>query len=189
VEFYADPEGIQSGECTTLYWQVEGAERVVLGSTEVSAQNTFEACPCQTTSYRLTVTGLNGVEEEFWVQVFVNGPCITPTPFIDVTRPPIPLQLEPLDGAVIGPIRNATLRWEEVTDESGINEYRVRVEYHDGDGLWQEIPGSVFYAITSTELRVSVEPGYFYRWRVRAIDGAGIRSNWSVWFTFSVASN
>jgi hypothetical protein len=185
VEFWAEPEGIEAGECSMLYWQVDNAQRVVLGSTEVTAYNHLEACPCQNTSYRLTVTDLNGVDEEFWVLILVNGVCGTPPPEIDVTRPPVPLQLQPLDGAVVGPPQT-WLRWEAVTDQSGIREYRVEAERHDGDFVWEQVPGSMFYAITVPELLLNVESGYTYRWRVRAIDGADIRSNWSVWFTFSV---
>jgi hypothetical protein len=44
----------------------------------------------------------------------------------------------------------------------------------------------VFYGITETQLYLNLDAGTTYRWRVRAIDGAGIRSNWSVWLTFSV---
>lgn len=184
VEFWAEPEGIAAGDCSMLYWEVENAQRVVLGSTEVTASNHYEACPCQNTSYRLTVTDLNGGEEEFWVLILVNGVCGTPAP--DTTRPPVPLPLAPIDGAVIGPAARTTLRWEAVTDESGIREYRVEAERHDGDFVWEQVPGSIFYAITIPELVLDIESGYSYRWRVRAIDNADIRSNWSIWMTFSV---
>jgi hypothetical protein len=36
---------------------------------------------------------------------------------------------------------------------------------------------------------IQVECGWYYRWRVRARDGAGNSSVWSNWATFSVTLN
>jgi hypothetical protein len=47
------------------------------------------------------------------------------------------------------------------------------------------VAGSPFSASGTTK-NISVEIGYTYRWRVRAIDGAGNQSDWSGWFTFNI---
>ncbi len=44
----------------------------------------------------------------------------------------------------------------------------------------------ILIGIGGTEKEISVECGWEYRWRVRAIDGAGNPGNWSDWFTFNV---
>jgi hypothetical protein len=77
------------------------------------------------------------------------------------------------------------LRWEEVSDPSGISEYRVQVERHAGDENWQKVAGSPWKGLTETELLLEeLECGWYYRWRVRAVDGANNVGPFSGWFEF-----
>lgn len=109
----------------------------------------------------------------------------TPTPVMDTTPPPIPSLSSPANGADLGCLSFTDLSWSAVTDPSGIAGYKVEVQRHAGDNNWQPIPGSPMGA-TGTTQNISVECGYIYRWRVRAIDDAGNQSDWSGWFTFNV---
>ncbi len=186
VQFWADPLQIEADACTLLRWHVENAEKVVLGSTEVSEQGSYEVCLCESTSYRLTVTGLDGNAEEFKVSIPVSGTCAPPTMEIDETPPAAPALLKPLDGSDLGPVADAILRWNAVSDESGIAQYQVQVQRHSGDNDWTAAPGNPWTGLADTQLLLTVEYGYTYRWRVRAVDGAGNAGPWSGWFTFKV---
>lgn len=109
----------------------------------------------------------------------------TPTPVTDTTPPPIPGLSSPANGADLGCTSFANLTWNAVSDPSGIPGYKVEVQRHAGDNNWQSIPGSPMGA-TGTNQSISVECGYTYRWRVRALDGEGNQSAWSDWFTFNI---
>lgn len=202
TRFWVEPEQIQAGACTNLYWEVENAQSVKLGSTEVQHEGRYEACHCKDELYRLTVTDLNGVTEEHRVSIQVSGDCTTPQadsggeesssggessqPSGDSKPPAAPNQLKPLNGADMGCIGSLMLRWEAVSDDSGIAEYQVEVQRHSGDNNWQASPGSTFTGIGGLQKELSVECGWEYRWRVRAIDGAGNAGNWSGWFSFVI---
>jgi len=214
TRFWVEPEQIQAGACTNLHWEVENAQSVKLGSTEVKHEGRYEACHCKDELYRLTVTDLEGVTEEHRVTIQVTGDCNSaqaessetesneaesasggeqstsggesPQPSGDSKPPAAPNQLKPLNGADMGCIGSLMLRWEAVSDDSGIAEYQVEVQRHAGDNNWQAAPGSTFTGIGGLQKELSVECGWEYRWRVRAIDGAGNPGNWSGWFTFII---
>ena len=113
-------------------------------------------------------------------------PTLTPTPVPDTSPPPAPLQFKPLDGETFDCIASVMLRWDSVPDPSGIAGYRVQVERHAGDENWQPVAGSPWTGLDGTELEIDVECGWFYRWRVRAVDGAGNAGSFSSWFEFTV---
>lgn len=113
-----------------------------------------------------------------------NTPTITIA--VDTAPPPAPNQLKPLNGQNMGCVGSLMLRWDAVSDSSGIAQYQVELQRHSGDNNWQAAPGSVFTGIGGTEKEISVECGWEYRWRVRAVDGSGNTGNWSGWFTFTV---
>ncbi|MBC8506593.1 MAG: Ig-like domain-containing protein [Chloroflexi bacterium] len=202
ARFWVEPEQIQAGACANLYWEVENAQSVLLGSTEVKHQGRYEACHCKDELYRLTVTDLNGVTEEHRVTVRVTGDCTSPqaesggeestssgessAPSGDSKAPSAPKQLKPVNGVDLGCISSTMLRWEAVSDESGIAEYQVELQRHPGDNNWTNASGSPFTGIGGLQKEISVECGWEYRWRVRAIDGAGNTGNWSGWFTFVI---
>ena len=94
----------------------------------------------------------------------------------DTDAPPRPGQLSPEDGALVSSDR-VTLRWESVSDPSGVT-YRIEVQQWIGGGEgWQP------YATSSgegTSYRTDVP--LKIRWRVRASDGAGNRSSNTGWW-------
>jgi hypothetical protein len=185
INYWADPSEIAAGGCTTIYWDVLNVGSVVFGGHEREFRGSYSDCMCETQTYPLTITYPDGTSEIFYVTINVSGTCATPTPIPDTTAPAPPVQLKPLNGESFPACYGDTiLRWEASSDPSGISQYRVQVERHPGDNNWQAAPGSVFTGITDTNLPLSIECGYTYRWRVRAIDGAGNPSNWSGWFTF-----
>ncbi|MDZ4132721.1 MAG: hypothetical protein U1E11_06240, partial [Dethiobacteria bacterium] len=55
-----------------------------------------------------------------------------------------------------------------------------------GDNNWQPAPGGSLSGLQVKEATVSVECGWYYRWRVRAVDGAGNVSPWSGWSHFAM---
>lgn len=186
AQFWADPTEIEAGACSVLHWQVENAENVALGSTEVDPEGQYNACHCSSTSYSLTVTDSDGSEKVLTASIQVNGTCDTPTPVVDETDPAAPGLLKPLNGADLGCIPDTILRWNAVSDESGIDEYQVQVQRHPGDSNWAAAPGSPWTGIGGTELPLNVECGWTYRWRARAVDGADNVGAWSSWWSFNI---
>ncbi|TET55321.1 MAG: hypothetical protein E3J64_00460 [Anaerolineales bacterium] len=81
-----------------------------------------------------------------------------------------------------------TLNWNSVSDPSGIGEYQVEMQ----DRYWLTPPWLTFSASPWTELGGTslgvggITCGDEYRWRVRAVDGAGNPGPWSGWAQFSV---
>jgi endoglucanase len=186
VEFWAEPAEIAAGMCSRLRWRVRDASRVRLGHTDVAAEGSFETCLCDDEAYTLTVTNLDGTEQERRVTIQVSGKCVTPTPVPDEAAPPAPSLSSPSNGASVGCVGSVNLDWNGVDDPSGIAEYRLEVQRHSGDNNWQDAPGSPWTGIGSTSRSISVQCGWTYRWRVRAVDGAGNVGAWSSRFTFIV---
>jgi hypothetical protein len=204
VKFWADPPQIDAGSCTTLYWKVENALKVFLGKSVVSPQGQYQACHCSSTSYTLTVTKPEGAEENFTLPVQVSGKCPaptteeedtptpkptkepSPTPTVekDQNPPPAPVQLKPLDGSDLDCVLDTILRWQAVSDPSGISEYQVQAQYLGGGSIWLGVSGSPWTGISDTNLKFNLDCSRTYRWRVRAVDGAGNPGPWSGWFTF-----
>jgi hypothetical protein len=188
VQFWAEPAEIQAGACTTIRWHVENVQRVIFGGVDQPFSGSYQACLCQDERYTLTVIHLDGSEEEQRVDIAVTGACVTPTPPppLDATPPPAPTPAVPADGLSIACKASQNLAWLPVNDPSGIAEYRVQVQRHAGDNNWQDVSGSVFTGIQDKQKTVSVECGWYYRWRVRAVDGAGNVGPWSGWWDFAI---
>lgn len=112
----------------------------------------------------------------------------TPSPTPDVVGPPAPTIVGPKDSVALGCTSSVTLDWNAVSDPSGIGQYQVEME----DRPWMTPPwttfsGSPWTGLGGTSLGVSgIYCGDEYRWRVRAIDGAGNPGAWSPWAYFSV---
>jgi hypothetical protein len=191
VSFWADPPQINAGACSLLRWQVENAQSVVLGSTNVSDVGELRVCLCETAYYNLVVTDLQGQEHTRQVAIEVLGECNTPTPTptstpdVDTTPPAAPGSLHP-NGSSLGCVANVNISWSAVSDPSGIDEYQVDAFRHPGDNNWSVAPGSVWMGISGTGMSMPVECGWTYQWRVRAIDGAGNTGPFSYWATFVV---
>lgn len=190
VQFWADPPEIEAGKCSTLHWSVENPQKVLLGKTEVPADGDYQACHCNSTSYTLNVIRQDGSEESFSVGISVTGDCVepspTPTKKVDKNPPPAPVLLKPTNGSDLGCIGDTILRWQAVSDESGISEYQLQAQYHGGDLVWLGVPGSTWNGLSDTNFPITLECARIYRWRVRAVDGAGNPGPWSGWFTFEV---
>jgi hypothetical protein len=181
VSFGASPTSVSMGECTTLSWAVEGVINAVwLDGDGVGDHDSRERCPDETTTYTLRAQGPGG-EDTATVSVAVTAaPSPTPTP--DTQGPAAPGGLNPRGGEVQG-CGAVTLRWNPVSDPSGIETYYVKVEKVSGtyeSGAW---------TTGDTELTIPaawLECGHEYRWAVRAEDGVGNVGPWSAWAEFSV---
>lgn len=185
VRFYAEPPEIAAGACTTLRWEVENASQVIFGGVEQPMTGSYSACLCENERYSLRVTDSGGVETRHTVDIAVTGVCATPTG-ADTTPPPAPSPAVPADGAELSCRGTQTLAWLPVDDESGIEEYRVQVQRHSGDNHWQDVSGSIF-TLDNKQMNLSVECGWYYHFRVRAVDGVGNVGDWSGWSDFVIS--
>ena len=184
VNYYAYPPEIGAGDCSRLIWHVENVQSVVFGGVTQAFDGSYEVCLCENTSYPLTVTYLDGSSERIVREVIVTGTCATPVPE-DTTPPPIPQPQVPSNGLAIACKASQNLAWLPVDDPSGISGYKIEVQRQSGDNNWQAVTGSPFGS-TEKSMSLSVECGWYYRWRVKAIDSKGNQSNWSSWFQFSI---
>jgi len=190
IQFYSYPPEIAAGSCATIYWNVENAQRVVFGGVDQPFSGSYETCLCENERYTLTVIHMDGTEERRTVDISVTGSCITPdvpppAPEVDTTPPDAPSPAVPDNGLTLSCRASQNLVWLPVDDKSGIAEYQVQVQRHSGDNNWQAAPsGSI--SVSDKTTSVPVECGWYYRWRVRAIDGAGNASGWSGWSQFAI---
>lgn len=198
VEFWADPLPVPAGGCTTIYWEAQGVSNVIFGGVAQPMTGSYRMCGvCQEQNYRLVVTHLDESEETLWVNITISGTCATmtltmtpiptptPTPW-DNTPPPIPAPYVPADGLSLSCRSSQALTWLPVTDPSGIREYRVEVQRSSDNSIWNIAPGSPIHGILEKTTQISVECGWYYRWHVQAVDGAGNICAWSSWSYFSI---
>jgi len=185
VDFHAEPSEIDAGDCSRLIWHVEDVQSVVFGGATQAFDGSYEVCLCETKYYPLTVTYKDGRTEKFTQEVKVNGICPTEVPAEDTTPPPVPQPQVPSNGLNITCKSSQSLAWLPVDDPSGISGYKIEVQRHSGDNNWQNVTGSPFGS-TGKTMKLSVECGWDYRWRVKAIDGKGNQSAWSSWFLFAI---
>jgi len=84
AEFSIQPSVIERGQSAVLRWNVTGANNVAIdnGFGTVAASGTQRVTPPDTTTYKLTATGVGG-ETNATATVTVTGPATPPTP---VTR-------------------------------------------------------------------------------------------------------
>jgi hypothetical protein len=118
-----------------------------------------------------------------WVPPSVT-PTLTPPP--DTTGPAAPMPISPAGKVILDCTGNTTLNWSAVSDPSGISQYSVELQRHSGDNKWTGASGSPFGGIGGTSTGVSVDCGWYYRWRVRARDGAGNWGSYSSWAEFAI---
>jgi hypothetical protein len=187
IQFWADPPEIQAGACTTIRWHAENVQGVVFGGLQQPMDGSYQDCLCGDQRYTLTVSHLDGTEEKRAVDIKVTGECATPTspPPKDTTPPPAPSPAVPQNGLTIACKGSQTLTWLPVDDQSGISGYQVEVQRQSGDNNWQAVSGSPFSTGDKT-VNIPVECGWYYRWRVRATDGAGNLGPWSGWSQFAI---
>lgn len=114
-------------------------------------------------------------------------PTFTPVPPpADTTPPPAPAPAVPANSLELSCRGSQNLAWLPVDDPSGIAEYQIQVQRHAGDNNWQAAAGGSQTGIHDKQITVPVECGWYYRWRVRAVDGAGNVGEWSGWSLFTV---
>lgn len=58
--FSAADTSIRAGDCTQLYWSVDGAQDVYFEGNWVEADSSAQICPDSTTTYQLTIEGEDG---------------------------------------------------------------------------------------------------------------------------------
>jgi hypothetical protein len=122
--------------------------------------------------------------------ITVSPVSVTPTPtpttvLPDMSPPPAPAPIAPCEG-MLACMATVQLQWAAVTDPSGIVAYQVELERHNGGTEWTAAPGSPWSDVGGTSQSVPVECGYYYQWRVRAVDGAGNQGAYSPWSSFAV---
>jgi hypothetical protein len=183
IQFRADPATIEAGKCSTLYWDVKDAAKVVLGGVEQPFSGSYEDCMCETRNYPITVTALDGEQQIVYVQVTVTGTCEPPA---DTTAPEAPAPAVPSNGLSLSCRASQTLAWLPVSDPSGIAEYQVQVQRSTDHVTWSGAAGSPITGLTDKTSTLDTECGWIYRWRVRAVDGAGNTGAWSDWSIFSI---
>jgi hypothetical protein len=75
IDFRADNQTLQPGQCTTLHWNVQGAFNVRLDGQPVDPTGERQVCPKATTTYRLEVDAGDHVEmREVTIQVGGGNP-------------------------------------------------------------------------------------------------------------------
>ncbi len=182
VNFWADPPEITAGACTQIRWHAENVQGVVFGGRPQGFDGSYEACLCATERYSLLVTYLDGTEDKPYVTVTVTGSCETEAPG-DTEPPSAPQPAVPANGLTISCKGSQTLAWLPVSDPSGIAKYHVQVQRHSGNNKWKTVEDM---AGAGKSVNVPVECGWYYRWRVSAIDGAGNAGPWSDWSEFTI---
>ncbi|MBN1312936.1 MAG: hypothetical protein JXB30_16090 [Anaerolineae bacterium] len=194
IHFWVDAEVVDAGSCTTVHWNIENTETVasvVYDGALVGASASVSACPCTEETHTLTVNLFDGSREDRAITIHTNGTCAPADPPeppespADTEPPAAPVQLKPTNGQEFSCEPKVMLRWEAASDPSGIAEYRIQVERHSGDNNWQAVSGSPFQGLTMTQKELSIECGWYYRWRVLAVDGAGNVGPFSGWFLFT----
>lgn len=78
INFSADNDTLEAGDCTYLRWQVENAQTVTLNGTTVQSVDARQVCPTQTTSYTLRASG-GGVEKSETITISVIIPQVKDT--------------------------------------------------------------------------------------------------------------
>jgi len=179
---YARPgEAIElSGRLTTIEGRgLEGiavdlsdGENVRYAPSDENGAFTFTfAVPSAEGNYDLTLTSVAaGVYDNSQVQVLLT---------VDGTPPAAPALLSPANGATVS-TGTPTFDWSDVTDPSSPVTYVLEIV---GRLINTGLTTST-YTLTSGEAL----PNGTYSWRVRAADNAGIESDWSETWSFTVTT-
>jgi hypothetical protein len=73
INFWADRDSIDAGQCTTLRWDVRNVQAVYLNSEGVPGVSQREVCPGETQTYNLGVNRNDGGQDSRQVTVRVNN--------------------------------------------------------------------------------------------------------------------
>jgi len=115
------------------------------------------------------------------------GATPTPTkPAPDTQDPPIPTIISPKDGVMLGCLDSIVLRWNPVTDASGIDVYQVQLSVsHNNGASWSGVGSWDLDQFTQLDVSSQTDCGLLYLWKVRARDNAGNASGWGM-TTFAI---
>jgi hypothetical protein len=110
-------------------------------------------------------------------------PSPTPNP-----PPPAPEVVSPYHGLTVtcSQVKAISLEWRKPFDENGIDRYRVVLDVHI-DGAWQNV---IDREVAAEETRLDITRdflshcGDWLRWKVQAMDGAGVWGAWSAEHVF-----
>jgi hypothetical protein len=81
IDFWADPPYVNAGQCTTLYWLVEGVREVYVDGKPEVGQGSWQLCGlCEAETHNLQVVKRDGSTESRQVLIEVYGSCQTPEP-------------------------------------------------------------------------------------------------------------
>ena len=75
ITFSADPAVLTAGECSTLRWEVIGAEAVYLDGVAVAATGSRVLCLCASETHTLAAQYPNGAQEGRQLMLTVTGRC------------------------------------------------------------------------------------------------------------------
>lgn len=205
IEFVAAHTRLEPGECTILRWRVVGGLGVTLNGRSVNRTGEVQVCPKETATYELAVDTGDGLRRNTVTIVvtlrttpvpthtFTPTPTrtctptrthtFTPTP--DTHGPPAPTALSPSGGTSVSCSGTQPLTWSSVSDPAGILRYEWVLERSTaGTGG----PYSVWDSGNTVALTVSpkILCGWWYRWRVRAVDKLGNVGSYSTYAYFSI---
>ncbi|MFQ5459359.1 MAG: hypothetical protein ACE5EL_01055 [Anaerolineae bacterium] len=79
IDFWADDEEIDVGDCTVLHWKVENIREVYYNGSPKTGEGSSKECPTETTEYKLRVVKRDGSEETKSIEVKVRQPEASPT--------------------------------------------------------------------------------------------------------------
>lgn len=179
IEFWAEPATLVAGKCTVIHWNTANVRSVVFGGLTQPLVGSDDECPCVNKTYTLTVTHLDGTVENRTINVNVSGSCVAPLP-------PAPILVVPSNGLSLACRASQALTWMPVEVAGGVSQYQVEIQRSSNNVTWSAYPGSPITGLTDITRTIAVECGWYYRWRVRAINSTGGAGPWSGWFSFAI---
>jgi hypothetical protein len=179
VQFWAEPADLVAGKCTVIHWNTANVRSVVFGGLTQPLVGNDDECPCENKSYTLTVTHLDGTIENRTITVTVSGSCVA-------LLPPAPTLVVPSNGLSLTCRASQALTWTPVEVAGGVSQYQVEIQRSSNNITWSAYPGSPLTGLTDITTSIAVECGWYYRWRVRAINSTGGAGPWSGWFSFAI---
>ncbi len=85
IQYWAEPDRVVAGKCSTIYWKVENVKSVEFGGFQQEFEGSYDDCICVTSTYPMSITYLNNTTEKFYLTIQVDGSCVPPTA---VPQPP-----------------------------------------------------------------------------------------------------
>jgi hypothetical protein len=86
LNFWADSNSIDAGQCTALRWDVRNVQAVFLDGEGVPGVSARDVCPQQTTTYTLVVTKMDGGQDSRQVTIDVRNAPPPPVSWPEIER-------------------------------------------------------------------------------------------------------